>query len=241
MALRQIARTLVGFLLIVSAGVALPAQAQNWDASGLIRFGVFLQGANVDYAITQTPPAAASFRESASPDGLGAGVSAGYDLRLGSFVIGGEIDAAFDEGRSKASVSLNDQYGVDYYATARARLGVMVHPVFMIYATGGYGMLGAEYKLNGLGAGVVTAQGTTSKKTATLGGFTYGGGIEYDMAWAILFAEYLHTDYDSWSFRSFNGNAIEVDPSSDVFRIGLKFKIGHDYSHDVYRTYEPLK
>jgi outer membrane immunogenic protein len=240
MALRHFARSLAGFVLIVSAGVAQTAQAQNWDGSGLIRFGVFLQGANVDYQITQTPNAAASFRESASPDGLGVGLSAGYDLRLGSIVIGGEIDGAFDDGRSKASVSLSDQYGVDYYATARGRLGFMVHPAFMIYATGGYGMLGAEYKLNGLGA-TPTATGTTAKKTATLGGFTYGGGVEYDMSWAIVFAEYLHTDYDSWTFRSFNGNAISVDPSSDLFRLGFKFKIGQDYSHDVYRRYEPLK
>ncbi len=45
MALRQIARATVGFLFLVAAGVAQDARAQNWDGAGLIRFGVFLQGA----------------------------------------------------------------------------------------------------------------------------------------------------------------------------------------------------
>ena len=119
MALRQIARTLVGFLLIVSAGVALPAQAQNWDGSGLIRFGVFLQGATVDYAITQTPPGAASFRESASPDGL-VQTSPRVSSDSGATTPPASATAARNRGSGSSTIAIVPRRGVTVTPVARA-------------------------------------------------------------------------------------------------------------------------
>jgi opacity protein-like surface antigen len=212
--------------------------AQNWDGSGLVRFGVFLQGSFIDYDIRQTTPAGASFTQSASPDGFGVGISAGYDLRLGSFVVGAEADVSFDDGGAKARPDTQEQYGIDFFSTLRARLGYVVHPSFMIYGTIGYSMLGGEYKLNTLS----TLGGSISnKKYGTLGGLVYGAGMEYDMGWGIGFLEYLHSDTSGWDFRAFTGNRLALDASQDVVRFGLKFKVGHDHSHDVYRRPEPLK
>ena len=191
MAVSHFMRALAGVLFLASAGVAHKAEAQNWDGSGLIRFGVFLQGSFVDYDIAQTPAAAAPFRQSASPDGFGVGISSGYDLRMGSYVVGAEADVSFDGGRSKVNAT-SEQYGIDYLAT--------------------------------------------------LGGIVYGGGLEWDMGWGTSFVEYLHADVGDWDFNAFvSNNRLALDGTSDVIRLGLKFKLGHDHSHDVYRRSGPLK
>lgn len=241
MAIRHVIRALAGVLFLASAGMAHKAEAQNWDGSGTIRFGVFLQNSFIDYDIRQTPPAGlgAPFRQSASPNGFGVGISSGYDLRLGSFVIGAEADVSFDDGRDKANGTV-EQYGIDYFATLRGRLGFLIHPNLLGYATVGYAALGAEYKRNGF-AGAAGGTGG-AKKYATLGGLVYGGGVEWDMGWGTSFIEYLHTDVGDWDFTAFaTNNSVALDGSSDVVRLGLKFKVGHDHSHDVYRRPEPLK
>lgn len=233
MAIGRMVRSLSCALAILAFAAIPRAEAQNWDGSGLVRFGVFLQGQFVDYDIAQTT--VVPFRQTADPFGFGVGIAAGYDLRLGSFVIGAEMDASFDDGRAKPSPvnTNNEQYGVDYFATLRGRLGFILHPSLMVYGTVGYGLLGAEYKANALVAG----GGGGNKKYGTLDGLVYGGGLEWDMGWGTSFIEYLHTDMSGWSFRALgSGNRIALDGTSDVVRLGLKFKVGHDYSHDVYRV-----
>ena len=233
MAVSHFMRALAGVLFLASAGVAHKAEAQNWDGSGLIRFGVFLQGSFVDYDIAQTPAAAAPFRQSASPDGFGVGISSGYDLRMGSYVVGADADVSFDGGRSKVNAT-SEQYGIDYLATLRGRFGYLFQPNLLGYFTVGYAMLGAEYKRNDLTG--------TNKKYATLGGIVYGGGLEWDMGWGTSFVEYLHADVGDWDFNAFvSNNRLALDGTSDVIRLGLKFKLGHDHSHDVYRRSGPLK
>lgn len=236
MAVRRCFKLLAGLVAVVAAFSGSRADAQNWDGSGLVRFGVYLQGSAVDFDIRQSPLVGAAFSQSAKPDGWGVGISAGYDLRLGSFVIGGEADISFDDGKDKASPFTRESFGIDYFSTIRGRLGYLIHPAFLVYGTAGYSLLGTEYKLDGLNNTV-----TGAKKFGTLDGFVYGGGIEYDMGWGIGFFEYLHSDISGWSFRGFTGNNVSVDGSQDVFRLGLKFKVGHDFSHDVYRRPEPLK
>lgn len=237
MAVRRCLNTLAALAALVVVFGAHRAEAQNWDGSGLVRFGVFLQGQNVDFDIQQRPVAGTAFSQSATAEGWGVGISAGYDLRLGSFVIGGEVDASFDDGKGRSRPGLNESFGLDYLATLRGRLGYMIHPAFMIYGTAGYSLLGTEYKVDGL-AGVGLGG---SKKFGTLDGFVYGGGLEYDLGWGIGFFEYLHADTSTWSFRGFTPTNISVDGSQDIFRLGLKFKVGHDHYHDVYRRPDSLK
>lgn len=241
MAVRPIGRVLALAVAVLAAGTTQKAQAQNWDGSGLVRFGVFLQGSFIDYDIRQVSPlTGVPLNQSASPNGWGVGIAAGYDLRLGSFIIGAEADVSWDDGSSKARPNTQENYGIDYFATLRGRLGYVVHPAFTIYATVGYSLIGAEYKQEGLAAGGGVA-GPGFKKYGTLDGIVYGGGMEYDLGWGIGFVEYLHSDISGWSFRSFSGNQVSVDGSQDVIRLGLKFKVGHDYGHDVYKAPGSLK
>ncbi|CAN0471675.1 unnamed protein product, partial [Phaeothamnion confervicola] len=115
----------------------------------------------------------------------------------------------------------------DFFSTLRGRLGFVVHPGFMFYGTAGYSLLGAEYKR----AGIAITTTNSTKKYGTMGGFVYGGGLEYDMGWGIGFVEYLHSDGSDWNFVALggSGNRISIDSSQDVVRVGMKFKVGHDY------------
>ena len=236
MAARRFMKSLAIAAAVVLGAAAQQAHAQNWDGSGLVKFGVFLQGSLVDYDISRTTAAGVQSNAKASPDGLGVGISAGYDLRLGSFIVGAEADISTDGGGAHSSPRTTEQYGVDFFSTVRGRLGYVITPALMVYGTAGYSMLGAEYKQN------ATAIGTTgNKRYGTLGGVGFGGGLEYDLGWGIGFFEYLHTDFSSWSFRGFQADQIALDAKQDVFRLGLKFKIGHDFSHDVYKIPDTLK
>ncbi len=240
MAARRFVSIIACAIALFAGGAIEKAQAQNWDGSGLVRFGVFLQGSFIDYDIAQISAAGTTSNFSSSPHGLGVGLSAGYDLRLGSFIVGAEVDASFDDGGARARPGTTENYGIDFFSTARGRLGYVLHPSFMVYGTAGYSMLGAEYKLNGF-TGTGGATGSGNKKYGTLGGFVYGAGMEYDLGWGIGFLEYLHSDMSGWDFRNFQGNRMSIDGTQDVVRVGMKFKVGHDYGHDVYKRPETMK
>ena len=52
MAVRRFVYGLAGLVATLAAAlVPQKAAAQNWDGSGLIKFGVFLQGSFIDYDI----------------------------------------------------------------------------------------------------------------------------------------------------------------------------------------------
>ncbi len=232
MALRHVVRALAGIMFLVTTGTAQSAFAQNWDGAGLLRFGTFIQGSFVDGTVRETPTAGSVIQQSISPSAFGVGLTFGYDLRMGNVILGAEIDASFDHGSDKTNTR-GHEFGVDYFATARARLGYQVSSDMLIYATAGLALLGSEYKF-GNAPGAVNVNTASNKKHATLEGVVFGGGIEYDAQWAIWFVEYLHTDYDAWTFAGFNGSDLKYDASSDVIRAGLKFKIGHDHAHGGY-------
>ena len=234
MAISRFARASVGFLFLVATGVAQQAQAQNWDGSGQIRFGAFLQGSFTDFNAKQTPQFAPEFRQSASDDAWGGGVAAGYDVRFGQIVVGVESDVSFDGTSTKPAANVADQYSSAYLATLRGRLGYLVRPDILLYGTLGVAALGVQYKSNGAGVGTSTLVGVFNKKDATLAGLSVGGGIEYDAGWGVLFGEYLYNDYGSWTFGGFNNNRLAIDATQGVARLGVKFKVGHDFEFDDY-------
>ena len=74
-------------------------------------------------------------------------------------------------------------------------------------------------------------------------GWVAGGGLEYDLRdyfGTVLFGEYLVGKYEVWNnLPGLNGN---IDTDVQTFRVGVKFKLGHDYYDDVRaRRDEPLK
>src|SRR5258705_6492977 len=211
-------RASVGFLFCVAAAASVPAQAQNYDSAGLLRFGVFGQGAWNNFDIER--PAGLG---STHADGFGGGGTFGYDLLLSSgWLIGFESDiAAGDWTSTRAGRDLN----VDYMSTFRAPAGSYVRPDLFIYATGGFALLGVQHK--GL---FDTILGQRLKSSDTLSGWTVGAGVEYE--WAremVFFGEYMFASFDNFTVREGNGGSFTTSEDQSVLRLGVKFKIGYDF------------
>ncbi|MGD9806513.1 MAG: outer membrane protein [Hyphomicrobiaceae bacterium] len=219
--LGRLLKTVGAALVFATAGVAA-ANAQNYDGSGLVKFGVFGQATMLD--VDQSLPAIAS----GTASGIAGGVSAGYDLTLyRSLLIGIEADGSFGDARE--TVGFTD-YGHDYLFTIRGRLGVYAHPGWLIYGTAGVGFLGIEAQQPGVGL----------KSAQTLTGFVGGVGTEFDWSGHFtVFTEYLYGNFGETTFALPQGTLVplqdhKADIDSHVVRVGLKFKIGHDYAHDTY-------
>jgi opacity protein-like surface antigen len=222
MANRFIARASAALLFLVAV-VGGGARAQSYDGDGLLKFGIFLQGASSPFGASERLAAAASTLTTASDRirGFGGGVGFGYDWSPHRrWLIGFESDVAFD-GASKA-IATND-FSTQYLATFRTRLGVYAQPGVLIYGTGGYALLGAKYVGDNAGLS------SRLKQFATLDGYVVGGGLELDWQHAIVFGEYLYADFHTWEFSGAGGNSLSVDASSHVVRLGIKFKYGHDH------------
>ncbi len=93
----------------------------------------------------------------------------------------------------------------------RARLGYLVTPSTMLYATGGWAQTNSKITLGAFGI------------SRSFSGFVVGAGVETRIQgnW-FLNAEYLHNFYDG---RTFVG-LLNVKPTSGVARVGLSYKFG---------------
>ncbi len=204
--------------LAVLGAVATGATAQNFDGSGLLKFGVFGQGTFLDFGIAR--PMAGS----AEPSGLSGGVSLGYDLvAKGHWLVGLEFDGSFGDAQATGQ---GTSYGFDYLSTLRARFGFFARPDWLVYGTAGIGWLGFEAQ----------QPGVSSKSMETVTGFVGGVGTEVAWSHVILFGEYLYGGFGSREF-TLNNVRHEVDADAHIFRLGIKFKVGHDYAHDLDRGY----
>jgi opacity protein-like surface antigen len=216
--MRSLLRASAALLVLIAASA--PAAAQTYDGGAILKFGVFGQTGSMKFSES-------GVGSSSRSDLLG-GVSAGMDVQLPhNWIIGAEIDGSF--GDSRGFVGPTD-YGFDYMLNARGRLGYFARPELLLYATAGISWIGFEAQ-----------EGPGLKSSQTVGGWTAGVGLEYQWHHAILFGEYFHAGYASRSFTvPAPGGQHEVDIDADVFRVGIKFKVGHDHSHPNFgRFYEP--
>jgi opacity protein-like surface antigen len=202
MTTRFMSRASAAFLLFVAAAASGQAQAQNYDGSGALRFGAFFQASEAEFEV-ERPAIFAGLSD--SDTSYGGGVSLGYDwhARQG-LILGLEGDASTDDGDA------------EYLLTFRGRLGTHLQPGWLIYATGGAAVVDIEEN-----------DPTLGKVSDTLTGWTAGGGTELDLHHVTLFAEYLHADFDTLDF-TVGATRFSVDVDADLFRAGVKFKLGGD-------------
>lgn len=207
-------------LLLASGFSSAPASAQSFDGSGLVKFGVFGQGTWVGADVTEIPgppPPVIEVDGSTTISGLGFGLSAGFDQRFGHWLLGAEIDWTY---LGNSQWYLGNKYTADWLATARGRLGTYVHPGWLVYGTAGLAALGLD------------SDAPAPRDTITTRfGFTVGAGTEVDWHHVILFAEYLYANFDRWSYFV-GADQYRVDTDAHMLRLGIKFKVGHDYYHD---------
>ena len=107
-------------------------------------------------------------------------------------------------------VSLNQ--AIDWYGTARARIGYSVLPTLLLYGTGGYAVARTRGGFNYLDTRGNTAQWTIPATVAQ--GWSFGGGLEWSFLpnWSLK-VEYLNADF-------FLTRASGVQPYAPIAEVG---------------------
>lgn len=182
---------------------------------------------------------------SLSPKTFIGGVQAGRNWQSGTLVYGVELDFnsfSFEASRSASAAipavyagrySTGATVSTDWLFTARARLGVAVSPLTLLYVTGGLAMTDLNLS-NSFADNVppVTAGNVNRSELRT--GWTVGGGAEIALNnnWTLK-GEYLYVDLGTASATSilntaggFVGNtlATRADLSAHIARAGINYK-----------------
>jgi opacity protein-like surface antigen len=175
------------------------------------------------------------------------GGTAGYNWQSGVWLAGVETDVQFSHQRAPTSaacapaicasdaigvdtpVTTNVSHNLDWFGTARGRVGALITPDAIVYATGGLAFGEIEH------IGVISPISIGNDyfvSRSMRGGWVVGGGIEARLAGNVTGkVEYLHMDFGRYSALATNiGN---VDPvnvnfnshiSEDLVRLGLNYK-----------------
>jgi outer membrane immunogenic protein len=165
----------------------------------------------------------------AKPEGGFGGGQIGYNFQRGSLVLGFEADfqgSGIDNrvtGTSAAGAPFTSKEDVDWFGTARGRIGFSAGNV-LLYGTGGfaYGDVRERAFDNGAAAG--------SNGTQT--GWAAGGGIEYKIspAWSLKGEyQYIELGKQSLSGVDSGGAAVTtngVDTALHTVRLGLNYRFG---------------
>ena len=177
-----------------------------------------------------------------SPSGGTAGGYLGFNYRINSMVIGIEGDVNWDDASDdgvKGSGDLESAFGpqhvsLNWDASVRARIGVVVGERAMLYATGGPSWINAELK-NGFCKSIEGEPDIRCGDESTELGLQLGGGAEFLITDHVsLKAEYLHGWYGDADLNvfTFNDGVDNVTYSSrqnlqtNVFRAGVAWHFG---------------
>jgi outer membrane immunogenic protein len=184
-----------------------------------------------------------------------AGGQIGYNLQSGRWVFGLETDLQWSDERGNTNflcaatatggvclpgatflpagatgATLSYSQSLQWFGTARGRVGVTLVPSVLAYVTGGlaYGSIKTSGNLSGFNPGGAAAALAFNNST-TKGGWTLGGGLETRLTdrWTGKI-EYLYADYGTVSGAVVNTVAgIGANYSSritdNVLRVGLNY------------------
>jgi len=223
--------------MAVKAPMAAPATYNTWTG---FYVGASLGGQWLNYNSTATVVPVGGVvgaTRSQNTASVRAGGYAGYNWQIGPmWVVGLEGDyawgnnsqtTAFFPGAPVANVGDSTSEKQKWDASARVRVGYLLTPAWLLYATGGGAWEGVDATANCSAAtcGAVLAQ----TNSVTRSGWTVGGGIEWMLArnW-IARAEYRYADYGSWTSTFFTGalattSATKITANTAYAGIAYKF------------------
>jgi outer membrane immunogenic protein len=162
------------------------------------------------------------------PGGITAGGQFGYNLQMGSFVLGIETDFSPSAISGTSTVAPVIQDGIpapgssavshedmSWYGTLRPRVGYTVTPPLLLYGTGGLAYGHVNYSANVSSPFVQYAASTS----ATSVGWAAGGGLEYAIGkrWSVKL-EYLYMNLGSQSMTA--NESFFMAPAPGVSRVG---------------------
>jgi outer membrane immunogenic protein len=139
--------------------------------------------------------------------GVLGGGQLGYNWQSGRIVYGVEGDFALSSIKDEACVGFAcASASLDWMATARGRIGYLIDPRILAYATAGIGIV--SWSAEG---GIIGCPGCTIKLDGTDSGFVFGVGVEGKIS------ETMTARIEFLSGGDFQ---------PDVVRAGLNFKLG---------------
>jgi outer membrane immunogenic protein len=234
----------VGALPILLAGPAIaadmPLKAPPPPPAAVFGWTGFYAGLNVggswgralsDFSISGLGTTVAA-SDSVSPDGVIGGGQLGYNWQLDpNWLIGVEADIQASGEKASSTrfdtvdgegVTTNYETKIEWFGTARGRVGYVFDRRFLLYATGG------------LAYGRVSISGTSTalssiafSKADVNAGWTAGGGVEgvaWDprLTWKV---EYLYLDLGTIDPAIASGLTIHVTSkfTDNIVRAGLNF------------------
>jgi outer membrane immunogenic protein len=203
MSLRRIVACAIASLSLIGAALLAPSTAQAQVFGTGPWTGLYL-GAHGGYGWTND----------SNPDTSGwvGGVQAGYNLQLGSAVVGVEADYTWGSVEGSGSFAgLPVSGSIDAMWSIRARLGWVVANSVMLYATAGYGGFDSSLR--------TVVNGLNLNSTADFSALVLGGGAEVLVTRNIMLrGEALHFSGDG------NGTAAGATGDVTVIRAGLSYK-----------------
>ena len=165
--------------------------------------------------------------------GVFGGGTAGYNLQLGPFVVGPEVDLGYMNLSGSSTIPSSDPHyhqnltlDGGFYAVAGGRVGVAFGNA-LIYGKGGW----AFY--DGQAEQATTKTYYTPTGTDPFSGFAYGGGLEYALGhgWSVK-GEYLHFNFGTQGGVQEKTSIPALPEPDDGTLIGDKFHNTHDLSSD---------
>jgi outer membrane immunogenic protein len=157
------------------------------------------------------------------------GITDGYNLQYGSWVIGYESDTSIVTGHGAAALippantAYNAEVDLQYLSTWRARVGWLWTPNWLIYGTGGAALADMRYTQTA-GTGISVGE------EHYVWGYAAGAGVEWKFAPSYsVKLEYTHVGFQEKSFlnpaQTTLGNTFgsdnRVKTSEDIVRLGL--------------------
>jgi outer membrane immunogenic protein len=197
-----------------------------------------------------------SISESQKIDGVIGGVQTGYNYQFGGWVWGWETDfqgsgqkggstltGTLLTGVGPVPATLTTDHKLEWFGTARSRLGFLWSPNVLVYGTAGiaYGQVKDSAALS-VGAAPVTAAAIATFKDVKAG-YTVGAGVEGALGggWSAKL-EYLYIDLGKTELTGATavnvagvGAVIATNVSQtfrttdNIVRVGLNYKLGGGY------------
>jgi outer membrane immunogenic protein len=164
--------------------------------------------------------------------GLTAGLYAGYNYQIGSFVVGAETEFGYDglsgsklQGTAKisgVSYPLTGKDAETYDGRVRARLGYAMGNVLLFGAGGwtyGDNTLSLSTPIAGYGK-------PTLSQTKDINGWNLGAGAEYAMTRNIVLrGEYIYDDFGNTSYDlGLPKSSVKVHVYDNTLRLGVSYK-----------------
>jgi len=214
----------------VAALLAIPAQAADMPVKAPLApvvptsWAGFYIGAHVGYRYAVTAASLPYLNLNDRIIGIGskgwvAGGLAGYNVMLSSRWVGGiEVDGSWQNIKTRALFNGGEaKLSLDWSASVRARLGYLMTPTAMVFATAGWSWSEIELSHN---------TGPTESFSRSINGPQVGFGVEtmYAENW-IIRTEYLHSFYDRKEFVSESETGtFTLSPWVGVIRSALIYK-----------------